>query len=143
MDSMLSDGDGLVSKMCPALVTPWTVAYEAPLSTGFSRQECQSGVPCPPPGNLRNPGIKPASPVSPSLAGRLFTIGSPGKPFTRVHIRPNVSDHTLWICLVYCVPTRPPTKLLNLRKLSQPGREGLTLLPGRPGLFHEQHPSDG
>ena len=45
MDSMLSGGDGLVSKMCPALVTPWTVAYKAPLSMGFPRQEYWSGLP--------------------------------------------------------------------------------------------------
>ena len=41
--------------------TPWTVARQAPLSMGFSRQEYWSGLPCPPPGDLPNPGIKPAS----------------------------------------------------------------------------------
>ena len=39
-------------------VTPWTVACQAPLSMGFFRQEYQSGLPCPPPGDLPNPGIK-------------------------------------------------------------------------------------
>ena len=43
--------------------TPWTVAHQAPLSMGFSRQEYWSGLPFPPPGDLPNPGIKPASPV--------------------------------------------------------------------------------
>ena len=38
--------------------TPWTVAHQAPLSMGFSRQEYWSGLPCPPPGDLPNPGIK-------------------------------------------------------------------------------------
>ena len=42
-------------------VTPWTVARQAPLSTGFSRQECWSGLPCPPPGDLPNPGMEPGS----------------------------------------------------------------------------------
>ena len=42
--------------------TPWTVAYQAPLSMGFSRQEYWSGLPFPPPGDLPNPGIKPRSP---------------------------------------------------------------------------------
>ena len=42
-------------------VTPWTVAHQAPLSMGFSRQEYWSGLPCPPPGDLPNPGIKPRS----------------------------------------------------------------------------------
>ena len=44
-------------------VTPWTVAYQAPPSMGFSRQECWSGLPFPSPGNLPNPGIKPRSPT--------------------------------------------------------------------------------
>ena len=43
-------------------VTPWTVALQAPLSTGFSRQEYWSGLPRPPPGDLPIPGIEPASP---------------------------------------------------------------------------------
>ena len=45
----------------------WTVAHQAPLSMGFSRQEDWSGLPCPPPGDLPNPGIKPTSPESPTL----------------------------------------------------------------------------
>ena len=55
--------------------TPWTVAYQAPLSMGFSRQECWSGLPCPPPGGLPNPGMEPepVSLMSPALAGRFFT----------------------------------------------------------------------
>ena len=43
-------------------VTPWTVAYQAPRSMGFSRQEYWSGLPSPSPGDLPNPGIKPRSP---------------------------------------------------------------------------------
>ena len=43
--------------------TPWTVAYQAPLSMGFSRQECWSGLPFPSPGDLPNPGIEPRSPA--------------------------------------------------------------------------------
>ena len=43
--------------------TPWTVAYQAPPSMGFSRQECWSGLPFPSPGDLPDPGIKPESPV--------------------------------------------------------------------------------
>ena len=48
----------------------------------FSRQEDCSGFPIPPPGDLFNPGIKPASPVSPALAGGIFTTELPGKPIT-------------------------------------------------------------
>ena len=44
-------------------VTPWTVAYQAPLSMEFSRQEYWSGLPFPSPGDLPNPGIEPGSPA--------------------------------------------------------------------------------
>ena len=54
-------------------VALWTVACQAPLSTGFSRQEYWSGPPCPPPKDLPNPGIKPKSLMSPALAGGFFT----------------------------------------------------------------------
>ena len=46
------------------LVTPRTVAFQAPLSMGFSRQQCWSGLPFPSPGDLPDPGIKPRSPTS-------------------------------------------------------------------------------
>ena len=49
------------------LVTPWTVACQAPLSMGFSRQEHWSELPCSPPGDLPDPEIKPLFPVSPVL----------------------------------------------------------------------------
>ena len=41
--------------------TPWTAARQAPLSMGFSRQEYWSRLPCPPPGDLPDPGIEPVS----------------------------------------------------------------------------------
>ena len=50
-----------VTQSCPTLVTPWTVAYQAPPSMEFSRQEYWSGLPFPSAGNLPNPGIKPTS----------------------------------------------------------------------------------
>ena len=56
-------GGGLVSKSCPILATPWTVARQAPLSVGFSRQEYWSGLPFPSPGDLPDPGIKSESPA--------------------------------------------------------------------------------
>ena len=61
------------------VVTPWTVAHQAPLSMGFSRQEYWSALPFHPPGNLPDPEMKPASLVSPALAGRFFTTVPPGK----------------------------------------------------------------
>ena len=53
--------------------TLWTVARPAPLSMGFSRQEYWSGSPGPPPGDLPDSGIEPASLLSPALAGEFFT----------------------------------------------------------------------
>ena len=58
----------------------WTVAPQAPLSLGFSRQEYWSGLSFPSPGDLPNPGIEPTSPASPELAGRFFITEPPGKP---------------------------------------------------------------
>ena len=58
--------------------TPQTVAHEAPMSMGFSRQEYWNGLPFPPQGDLPDPGMGPISPLSPTLAGRFFTTVSPG-----------------------------------------------------------------
>ena len=52
---------------------PWTVAPQAPLSMEFSRQEYWSGFPCPPPGDLPKPGVKP---LSPALAGGFFATSA-------------------------------------------------------------------
>ena len=57
-----------------SFVTPCTVAHQAPLSVGFSRQEYWSGVPFPSLGNLPDPGIEPMSPV---FAGGFFTTEPP------------------------------------------------------------------
>ena len=59
--------------------TPWTVAHQAPLFMDFSRQEYWSGLPFPSPRDLPLPGIKPATLVSPALAGGFCTTASPGK----------------------------------------------------------------
>ena len=63
--------------MTSSFAIPWTLAHPAPLSMDFPRQEYWSGLPCPPPGDLPDPGIQPASPA---LAGRFFTTEPPGKP---------------------------------------------------------------
>ena len=57
--------------------TSWTVARQAPLPWGFSRQEYLSGLPCPPPGELPNPGIEPRSPT---LQVDSLLCEPPGKP---------------------------------------------------------------
>ena len=51
-------------------------ACQAPLSMGFSRQEYYSGLPCPPPGDLPDPGIEPESLMSPALVSRFFTTSA-------------------------------------------------------------------
>ena len=56
-------GGGLVAKSCPTLVTPWTIAHQAPLSMGFSRQEYWSGLPFPYPGDLPDPETETRSPA--------------------------------------------------------------------------------
>ena len=58
-------------------VTPWAVARQAPLSTGFPRQEYWSGLPFPSPGDLPNPGIEP---MSLALAVGFFTTELPEAP---------------------------------------------------------------
>jgi len=60
-----------------SFATPWTVAHQAPLSMGFSRQKYWSGLPCPPPGDFPDLGIKL---TSPSWAGGFFTVAPSGKP---------------------------------------------------------------
>ena len=56
--------------------TLWTIAHQAPLSMGFSRQEYWNGLPCPSTGDLPNPGNKATSLTSPALAGGLFTTST-------------------------------------------------------------------
>ena len=62
-------------------VTPWTVAYQAPLSMGFSRQEYWSGLPFPSPEDRPDPGIEPRSPA---LEADALTSEPPGKPMTNL-----------------------------------------------------------
>ena len=59
----INGGGGLVAKLCPTLVTPWTVTRQASPSMGFSRQEYWSGLPLPSPRDLPDPGIEPGSPA--------------------------------------------------------------------------------
>ena len=73
-------GDGLVTKFCLTIATPWTIACQVPLSIGFSRQECWNGLPFPSLGDLPDPGIEPGSSalqadsLSTKLQGKLFRI---------------------------------------------------------------------
>ena len=64
--------------------TPWTITCQAPLFMRFPRQECWGGLPCPSPGDLLDPGIKPGikptSPASPVLQADSFPLSHQGSP---------------------------------------------------------------
>ena len=63
-------------------VTPWTAAHQAPLSMGFSRQEYWRGLPCPPPGDLPNPGIELEFPASSALQVHSLPVSHQGSLHT-------------------------------------------------------------
>ena len=67
--------------------TLWTVIHQAPLSIGFSRQEYWGGLLLPSPGDVPDPGIKPASLMSPALASRFLPLSPPGKPQSGRQVR--------------------------------------------------------
>ena len=70
------------AQLCPVLYTPWTIAHQAPLFVVLSRQEYWSGLPCPPPRHLPNPGVEPASPA---LTGGFFTTQLSGNICLDMH----------------------------------------------------------
>ena len=79
--------------------TLWTVACQAPLPMGFSRQELWSGLPCPPPGDLPDPGIELTYLMSPALAGSFFTPISPWEAkgtISSVQFSCSVVSDSLW-----------------------------------------------
>ena len=65
--------------------TPWAVGNQAPLSMGYSRQGYWSGLPCPPPADLPNPGIEPTSLTSPALTGGFFTTSATWEAHPQCH----------------------------------------------------------
>ena len=82
----------LSSTMCACSVTshsaiPGTVAHQAPLSMGFPRQEYWSGLPFPPPGDLPDPGIKPASPALHVDSSPRSHLGRPVKGYSYFQFR--------------------------------------------------------
>ena len=76
LDEVFKAGSSLHAALlqsCPTLFNSMDYSLQAPLSMGISRQEYRNGLPCPPPGDLPNPGMETASLTSPSLAGWFFT----------------------------------------------------------------------
>ena len=78
-----------VAKLCPTLVTPWTIAHQAPLSLEFPRQEYWSGSPFPSLGKHPDLEIKPASPA---LASGFFTTEPLGRAIERHKLRPEYTE---------------------------------------------------
>ena len=87
------------------LVTPWTIAHQAPLPMGFSRQEYWSGLPGPPPGDLPDPGIKPMSHVSCSGRRVLYHWCHPQALSKRV--LPLLTGSRSVDCWLSCIPHLP------------------------------------
>ena len=77
-----------LSRVC-LFATPWTVAHQAPLSIGFSRQENWSGLPFPSPGDLPDPGLEPGSPT---LQADALLSEPPGKPIHPSKLSSNITS---------------------------------------------------
>ena len=75
--------------MSDSSTAPWTLAHQAPLSIGLSRQECWSGLPFPSPGDCLNWGIEP---MSPALAGGFSTTESLGKPIMGYYLTIKINE---------------------------------------------------
>ena len=79
-------------------MTAWTVACQAPLSMGFSQQEYWSRLPCPPPGDLPDPGIKLTSSVAPALQADSLPLTHRGSPKDLLY---NTGNSTLYSLMAY------------------------------------------
>ena len=91
-------GGGLVTKLCPTLAIPWTVACQAPLSKEFSRWEYWSGLPFFPPRDLPDPGLESTALQSDSLPA-----GPPGKPWlseVSVNVK-NISFSWFYVFIIF------------------------------------------
>ena len=105
-------------------VTPWTVARQASLSLGFSRQEYWSGLPCPPPGDLPNPGMEPSSYIS-YIGRQIFTTST-------TCMKVSVMSNSLWSLGIIQARILEWVDVLFSRGSSQP-RDGtqVSLIAGR------------
>ena len=84
----------LVTQLCQLFVTPWTVAHQAPLYVGFSRQEYWSGLPSP--GDLTNPEMEPRSPA---LQADSLPSEPPGNAFT--YLNKNMNQLAMFITISF------------------------------------------
>ena len=72
----------------------WTVTHQSPLSVGFSRQEYWSGMPCPPPGNIANPGSEHLYPATPASQADSLPLSHQGSQLLHIY----VYAHKFCIC---------------------------------------------
>ena len=91
-------------KVLQVFATPWTVAHQTPLSVGFSRQECWSGLPCPPPGDLPDPGIKAVSPSTPALQVDSLPLSHEGSPAMEYSVSSVQFSSVTQSCPTLCDP---------------------------------------
>ena len=113
-------------------VTLWTEARRAPLTTGFSRQEYWRGLPCPPPGDRPDPGIKPSPLKAPALAGGLFPTSATREALSAVETWP-VSASS-WDSN----PSWPSSKACSsARRLEEEDKQSRTKLHIPPALWAE------
>ena len=122
-------------------VVPWTVAHQAPLSMGFSRQEYWSGLPSPPPGDCPDLGMGPASPASLPFAGRFINTSATWEALCSKHI----FEIELFIfyfasCLISQkrkLPRDQPGvhECIHFQGSLQSDKRGLQT-PARPGVSH-------
>ena len=106
-------------------VTPCTVAHQAPLSMGFFRQEYWNGLPCPPPGDLPDPGIKPISPASPAVQADSLLL-------SQTHLDANQIKGEIHIRIFTAQTTQRTAS--RERGMNTPALRGQSLPWGRWGL---------
>ena len=106
----------VLSRFSPVrlFVTPWIATHQPSLSMGILMQEYWSGLPCPPPGDLPNPGIEPESLMSPALAGRFFTTSATWKAPLITFTFPHLYSAFLVAQMVKCLSTMQETWVRSL-----------------------------
>ena len=96
-------GGGLVAKSCPTLVTPWTIAHQAPPPLGLSRQGYWSGVPLPSPGDLPHPGVLHCKQI-------LYQLSYQGIPKETHEQAPNPAPAVPGVAWTQAATTRPANR---------------------------------
>ena len=112
-------------------VTPRTVARQAPLSMGFSRQGYWRRLPFPPAGDLPDPGLEPTSLTSPALAGGSFTTSAPlGQPVEwnrkKTHVRNGTTDEENKLYFFFSDHLIDEVAMLKTMCEKRPPREDVT-----------------